>query len=141
MRIEKVFFDLLSKQYLLMNKIIQLLGICLLFGFTQSCKNNFMLNQKQSKKSIIVRKSKATDEIAVIQFPFSLIIENKSLSKNEFGSIDYEYGYNDKGANIILIDNGEKISNYQLKVVPPKEKQTYLIYSVHFIDYSETTQN
>ncbi len=124
-----------------MNKLLLAIGSCLVFTLIISCNNSIVLTQADTNKSIIVRKNKELGTISIIQFPLRLIIENQSLLKKKFSSIDYDYGFNDKGSNIILIDKNKALYNYQLKVVSAREKKEYLVYTVHFTDSSRFIQN
>ena len=123
-----------------MNKAYKLLIVFVILICSCSSSNNIILGRKDSDKPVVLRMNAKQKVITVIELPFILRVQNTSIFKKEFGQIIYEYGFKEKGAGIFLYENDNKITNNQLKSVGLKGSLQYLVYSGHFTDFTEFTQ-
>ena len=125
-----------------MNKLLKYLGYAYILIIVIGCSKNIIIQRVDSNDPIIVRVGKGqTKVISGIKFPFILSIENSSFFKKKFMEIDYEYGYERQGAGIELYKDNQVVSNYNLKIIYGNRKVNYLVYSRHFTDILESTQD
>ena len=83
-------------------------------------------------------------EIRLIEFPLKLKLYNSILSKKTYSSIKYNYEPFDKGIGIpVYIEKNGKLKSIEqgvFKSINPYETKEYIIYTRHYVDTSETTQ-
>ena len=121
-------------------KLITICALLLIFTIS-SCVKDLNINRIDSKHPVIVKMNIEDQVITGIKFPFELSVSNRNLSNKGFGDIIYKYGFKNRGAGIEIYHGNERIPIEGIKYVPAGKDENYFIYSRHFTDFSETTQN
>ncbi len=121
------------------NKGIFVLPVLLVIVLS-GCSNKIILQRLDTEKPVVVRMNAKQKVITVIEFPFNIVIENLTLSKKEFGKIDYEYNNTKRGVGILLYRDDLEIRNNQLQTVQSHKSLNYFAYTGHFTEFTEFTQ-
>lgn len=133
-----------------MNQLIKFLLLSLLsFSFIKCnpSKEQIVVNQKGTKKSVILRLTLKDSSVFGVQFSNKLELENNSLFVESFIAVDYMYNdsltdWRNLGIELYKIDNQKlnRISNNKKKILLGKSSLEYIYYTRHFVDSAKTTQ-
>ena len=138
----------LLKQFLLMNKIGNLIVIVFVSLITGGCVSTpkaIEINQLDTELPVVLRLSVEQKKIRMINFPVKFEIINKSLQKRTYSFVQYYYNSSFGGVGVPLYveNNGKliRISKSKWKEISSCGSIIYICYSRHRIDSSRTVQS
>lgn len=133
-----------------MNNFFKIL-VSILILFTSlkcsSVKEDIIIKQSTTKKSIVARLTLEDSSVLGIKFPNKIKISNNSNSEKSFVKINYKYkdsmsNWRNLGIelNKMINDYPSRVSTTGKKTIPNNESLEFLYYTRHFIDSTKSTQ-
>ncbi len=123
-----------------MNNLYKIVLLFVLLLTIISCNGKLILTKAESDKDVVIRLNTEHQVLTVIQFPYQLLIANKSFQKKYFCDIKYNYSLDSNSKFILLYQGNKEIPFNGLKEVSAKGSINYFAYSAHFIYKSEYIQ-